>query len=350
MFAHGSASAQQSVYWKGENIRDNAGNLLAVGSMVQLIKAGPDGTNNPAIYSGDGCTGDDQVVQTARIGDVSDGAGPLGAGELFVKFQGGEPGTVYYVRAWSAPPLFGKVPVPPALYNDSFLWTFTIGETPFPSDPEFYFSGLSGWSTTLTALPAEDLFVPPLNDWVVYEGRLLRQFVSTENPAKTGIARETENVMLVVNTKRSQTNSVLITWSRAGGTNRIVSASLEYYPASERKDKSLRPVAARGVFTLSFGTGDTEGAVLLGMSTWAGRYNAATGIPSEKRSLSLAGRALSLAVGEESYGTETLRYNQTLSDRMSGAVLEDAQAILEEYVARRAKVNVGEIDLTIVAE
>lgn len=346
ILAFGSASAE-SIYWSGEQIRDHEDNLLAIGSMVQLIKAGPDGINNDAVYTGDGCTGDDQVVQAARIGD---GWGSAGAGRMFAEFSGAVPGAVYYVRAWSAPSLAGNVPAPPALYNDSFLWTFVIGETPFPVDQEFDFSGPDGWATTRVALPSEDLFVPPLKDWVVYEGRLLRQFVSTAIADQAMIKREPVNVLLVIHTQKPQTNGLMIAWSKASGTNEVVSASLEDYAASAKVDKIKRPVAARGVVALSINEEGADTAVLLGISTWAGRYNASTGDLSGKRSVTLAGRALSFAAGEEGYATETLRYNQLLSDRMSGAGLADAEAILKEYVAGRAKVSVGEIDLTTVTE
>jgi hypothetical protein len=152
----GELFAGETISWNGENIRGANGNPLSIGSMVQLIKAGNDRTNNPARYYGDGITGDDQVVQTAQIGAEWGG----GAGKLTADFSGAERGSIYYVRAWESPPS-GELPFQnlnapefPATYNDSALWTFAVGSPPFPTDWEFDFDGASGWATTKTALPA----------------------------------------------------------------------------------------------------------------------------------------------------------------------------------------------------
>lgn len=130
----------------------------AMGCFVQLVDAGADRTNNIAVYSGIGVTGDDQVVQTAWIGkDTSFIGNPDGAdGIVYVVFSNAIPEHSYFVRAWSQPsPAYtgGLVPSQNSLFNDSPLWVHHSGETPF-GIITFEFAGAFGWATTKTALPA----------------------------------------------------------------------------------------------------------------------------------------------------------------------------------------------------
>lgn len=138
------------LFWETyfSNIRDSAGNPLPAGSLIQLIDAGGDWTNNPATYFGDGTTGDDKVVQ---VGAISAG------GTFSGDFSGALTNNFYFVRAWSGELPFqtSNVPSFPALYNDSAIYQYTgYTNLPSPWDITFYFDGASGWATTKTALPA----------------------------------------------------------------------------------------------------------------------------------------------------------------------------------------------------
>ena len=132
----------------------------SVGSFLQLIWAGPNGTIQAADGGAtDGAGGDDLVVDTSWIGrnifgpnDGFAGAGPAFTGDL--------DGGVYYVRAWNqASPNFagGEIPLISSFYGNSVV-TLTnpndpIGEPPdLPTSFEFA-PNASGTLQTTIAIP-----------------------------------------------------------------------------------------------------------------------------------------------------------------------------------------------------
>jgi hypothetical protein len=146
-------------------LKDSTGGQLkgstdfSQGCFVQLIDAGADQTNSPAVYYGDGTSGDDRVVQTAWIGYGYEGAD----GIVSKLFEQAVVNQLYYVRAWSKPsPDFnqGVVPSNGALYNDASSRPLSQAHLPGScwqydgSNPEYQFAGAFGFSTAKTALPA----------------------------------------------------------------------------------------------------------------------------------------------------------------------------------------------------
>lgn len=123
---------------------------------VQLIWAGPDNTNNPATYSGQGVTGDDQVQAWSWFGRNS--FTPDGLMDGAPTFTADTDG-YYYVRAWTAPsPDYDSGLVPTSTtnyYGNSDLWNNPGNE---PGPDEFNFGGNGdanniGWATTQQAIP-----------------------------------------------------------------------------------------------------------------------------------------------------------------------------------------------------
>jgi len=306
------------LWWTGDRvIRNQEGEPLAVGCMVQLIQVGADGTNNPARYSGDGSTGDDGVVQTAKIGD---GYYPPVPGALSTVFSGAVSGAVYFVRAWSAPAKpSGSVPNAPARYNDSFLKEFSPGID--PESQEFVFSGESGWATTETALPAPDVPETPL--WMVFEGRSRMQRLDPTG-GKRGeavLARETRNALLVVNWGHSEpTNAVLISWSKAGLTQDVVVATRDDSTLIyEKRTQDGHIVTAERKLWIMGVQGPEVRFLFLGRFDGTYRYN-----PSRIRQ-----RASMNGSGIEPYdafSADLLRLNQSVSDALNQEESFDSMA------------------------
>ena len=183
-----------------------------------------------------------------------------------------------------------------------------------------------------------DAYTPQVKDWLVYDGRLQSWSVSS-NASAAIIKRETEAMLVAVYTQNNQTNGSVVVWSKAGVTNYLADAPLAIYAGTGRMDRNERSVAAKNSIALSM-EADTEKSVLLGTSTWSGRYNGTTGALTERLSAALTGRTLNRADGKESYGTSSLRYNQKLSDRVNAETnAAGIKNILNDYIAGKRKVN-----------
>ncbi len=135
------------------------------GCLVQLIYAGPDGTNNPAVPTGDGVTGDDVVADKRWIG-----ANVLQVdrnGYLRYKLTPGITGGLYYVRAWTAPAAeYGGGLVPTSMtnfYGDSALWSFPGTVVPPGDDDRFNFGGAGGFAAN--RIPGADSNTNGIPDW-----------------------------------------------------------------------------------------------------------------------------------------------------------------------------------------
>ncbi len=134
-----------------------------VGALVQLIRAGPNGTNNPAVHWGDGSTGDDIVVTNVWMGrGVAGNVDGYLEGEPLVGLTGAQ----YFVRVWTAPSPdieVGAAPTSPTnLYADSALWLYP-GDGTLGMPLEFNFGGSDGFSTTL--IPNADTDGDAMPDW-----------------------------------------------------------------------------------------------------------------------------------------------------------------------------------------
>ena len=133
-----------------------------IGFFVQLIWAGTDGLIDPAINTGNGAGGDDQVIDVSYFGHGASGPAVDG---IFAEQGGPEIGLtapeqinqVYYARAWNAPSLtFNDITHDPsiaipvgALYGNSPT-TFTTSNPDANTDEAFTFAG---FSTTISPIP-----------------------------------------------------------------------------------------------------------------------------------------------------------------------------------------------------
>ena len=211
--------------------------------------------------------------------------------------------------------------------------------------------------TTVVTMPAQpvtltaiykpvDPYTQPVSEWVVYDGKLQSQILRSTELDKPVIRKQTESLLLVMNTKKTATNGLLVVWSKAAGTNYVSDALLTVY-AGSGKIKKENPVAAKNVVSLVLHVNGRSGLVLLGTSTWTGTYNAAGDMTREKLSVSFSGQTLkwfrtddpggesfSDADDAEGYGAASLRYNQSLSDAMN-AEAADIGKILSDYMARK---------------
>jgi len=124
---------------------------------VQLIWAGPDNEIDPAINSGQGVTGDDQVHAWSWFGRnrFADPDGVMPDAPTLTADSNG----FYYVRAWTAPsPDYdnGLVPTSPTnFYGNSALWN-NPGNEPGPDKFDFGGAGDAnnvGWSCNLSPIP-----------------------------------------------------------------------------------------------------------------------------------------------------------------------------------------------------
>lgn len=225
-------------------------------------------------------------------------------------------------------------------------WT---GDTEYAAD--------AASSTTVVTMPAQpvtltatykpvDPYTQPVSEWVVYDGKLQSQILRSAELDKPVIRKQTESVLLVMNTKKPATNGLLVVWSKAAGTNYVSDALLTVY-AGSGKIKNENVVAAKNVVSLVLNVNGRSGSVLLGTSTWTGTYNAAGDMSREKLSVSFFGQTLkwfrnddpggesfSDADDAEGYGSAGLRYNQSLSDAMN-AEGADIGKILSDYMARK---------------
>lgn len=133
--------------------------------MVQLIYAGANQTNNPAIPSGSGVTGDDQIAAKGFLGqndfEAIDGVLPFR--DLTMNLV---TGGWYFVRTWSAPSFdyaAGVVPISfTNRYIDSSLWLYPGGPIIPDNKHRFNFGG-EGLATTL--IPGADSDGDGIPDW-----------------------------------------------------------------------------------------------------------------------------------------------------------------------------------------
>ncbi len=130
----------------GTNYLYGVSNNPAVSCFLQLVYAGPNKTNDPAVAGGAGVSGDDVVVDRAWIGNNNAGAPGYFAQRTFANDLAG----CYFVRAWSAPSEnFDAGLAPTALtnyYGDSRIYTNLLIEPPSLM-PLFNFGGPSGFAT-----------------------------------------------------------------------------------------------------------------------------------------------------------------------------------------------------------
>lgn len=128
----------------------------SMGVFIQLIYAGPDDTIDPANIWGDGTTGDDEVVETAWMGQFIFDPDRDGWMNPFGVVEDDDTSRYYYVRVWSEPSpnyALGYVPmITTDAYGDSFLWQ-NPGTIPPGLPDEFNFGGTMGFSTSLQAIP-----------------------------------------------------------------------------------------------------------------------------------------------------------------------------------------------------
>jgi len=131
-------------------------------AFVQLIWAGPDGTRNPAVDSGDGATGDDQVHSKSWMG--RSGFDPNDGFMTVFESIAGDSNGYYYVRVWTGPADDfdqGIIPTSPTnFYADSALWLNPESGTVIDPD-NFDFGGPGdgndiGFSTTSVANDDQD--------------------------------------------------------------------------------------------------------------------------------------------------------------------------------------------------
>ncbi|NCC50431.1 MAG: hypothetical protein EOM20_04360 [Spartobacteria bacterium] len=144
-----------------------------VGCFVQLINAGPDQTNNPAMWSGDGVTGDDVVIKKGFMGQ-KDGYDGMMSGD---DYADGTNGVTYYVRVWTASAddyENGIIPLNPTnYYGDSYLWTYTTYNPPLPRENYFSFGKTGGVTAALTPM------FPPAGTGAVHVAILPAEAVAT---------------------------------------------------------------------------------------------------------------------------------------------------------------------------
>ncbi len=128
----------------------------SMGVFIQLIYAGADDTIDPAHIWGDGTTGDDEVVETAWMGQFIFDPDRDGWMNPFGVVDDDDTSRYYYVRVWSEPSpnyALGYVPmITVDAYGDSFLWQ-NPGTVPPGIPDEFNFGGTAGFSTNLQAIP-----------------------------------------------------------------------------------------------------------------------------------------------------------------------------------------------------
>ena len=215
---------------------------------------------------------------------------------------------------------------------------------------------------TITTMPAQavtlvatykpvDIYTQPVNDWVIYEGKLKKQFIDSSDFDKPVFKKSTERLLLVVNTKKVQTNGLLIAWSQTEGSCCIAEVSLKIYAGSGIMDRHNRSLAAKNAIALSFHSDDRTSSVLLGTSTWAGRYNSLGDFRRDNLSANLKGRAIDKTSEEEGHGIGLLRYNQALSDSVSDKkTIQERNDAVKKFISGRTGVPVGNIDLTAIAE
>lgn len=148
----------------GTNYLPGVTNDPTVSCFIQLIYAGANNSNDPAVAGGEGTSADDVVVDTAWIGNNGPGTPGWFAQSFFQNDVTGR----YFARVWSAPALDYSnrlVPTSPTnLYGDSALFVNPLVEPPGPLYPTFDFGGATGFSTTLS--PGEyDTDGDGLPDW-----------------------------------------------------------------------------------------------------------------------------------------------------------------------------------------
>jgi len=151
-FSWFNLSTNRLYYNGGSTLLPGSNNDPLVGCFVQLIWAGADDQIDLAVLSGTGVTDDDQVVDTAYVGQGILG-GPAG------RYNGGTytdniAGDYYYVRFWTAPSAnFASGLVPTSgtnFYGNTALWLDPGNEPPSATD-EFNSIPNGGISATLTA-------------------------------------------------------------------------------------------------------------------------------------------------------------------------------------------------------
>ncbi|MFH0881262.1 MAG: hypothetical protein V2A34_16240, partial [Lentisphaerota bacterium] len=147
----------------------------SAGCFAQLIYAGTNNQIDPAVATGNGTSGDDEVCTNAWMGRglFSSPHGRLEGGD----FSGGVVGGLYYVRAWSAPSpeyAMGLIPsFPTNKYGDSILKQ----NQAFGIPDEFNFGGTTGFST-VTRARIVDSNTNGLPDW--WEYRYFNTFTNVD--------------------------------------------------------------------------------------------------------------------------------------------------------------------------
>jgi hypothetical protein len=118
-----------------------------IACFAQLIYAGHDQTNNPAIHEQDGVTGDDVVMDTGWMG-MNIGSAD-NDGYMINTYENFSEALWYFVRVWTAPAADytqGYVPISPTnYYGDSYLFKAVSSGPPLPTY-NFNFGGEDGFA------------------------------------------------------------------------------------------------------------------------------------------------------------------------------------------------------------
>jgi hypothetical protein len=157
-FTWGNASSNLMLYGSGAGLA--AGTNSSIGCFVQLIWAGATGGIDDAILSGNGVSGDDEVVATGWVGKgLISNPRPPGriSGGAFTNDNVG----YYYMRFWTAPSdnyTAGTIPLNPSnFYGNTALWYNNKVEP--PSTPPFFNNiPYGGLAATLQAVPEPAVF------------------------------------------------------------------------------------------------------------------------------------------------------------------------------------------------
>ena len=160
-------NSEPATYENGEPLPGEFGNPAA-SCLVQLIYAGANHTNNPAIPAGLGVTGDDLVVDWGYISEGDDLGESPGIFPGKTASTGLVPNGYYFVRVWSAPSpdiTLGLVSTSPTnRYLDSQLWPY-IPPVEFNPPPTFDFLTTNSLIVATTLIPGADSDNDGLPDW-----------------------------------------------------------------------------------------------------------------------------------------------------------------------------------------
>jgi len=232
-------------------------------AFVQLIYAGTNQTNNPAVNWGQGVTGDDVVQAWSYLGEGNEfyASGVLDSRSAGV---GLILGGWYFVRVWSAPtPDFvsGLVPMSATnRYVDSRRFQYTWAS---PGPPqEFNFGGASGLSTTM--IPNGDTDGDGLPDWweVLYFGGITNALASADGDAdgqsnvqefRAGTHPSNALSVFAVQSFAPASGAYVLQWSSATGRTYAVAASTNLMTGFVSVATNIAATPVMNVYTVFWG-------------------------------------------------------------------------------------------------